>query len=69
MWIRGSGGLHITECFMFSGTRQEARVKFNEWAKDKALKDMQIHEQLYRNRDSVAELGVMIIVYYNPEVP
>lgn len=55
----------MTECFMFSGTRREAREKFNEWGKGKRLADMQIHEQIYRNRDSVSETGIILIAYYD----
>jgi len=55
----------MTECFMFSGTRKEVREKFNLWAKDKSVKNMVIHEQIYRNRDSVSETGVLLIVYYD----
>lgn len=55
----------MTECFMFSGIRKEVREKFNLWAKDKPLKNMVIHEQIYRNRDSVSETGVLLIVYYD----
>jgi hypothetical protein len=50
---------------MFSGTRKEVREKFNLWAKDKSVKNMVIHEQIYRNRDSVSETGVLLIVYYD----
>jgi len=56
----------MTECFMFSGTRKEAREKFNEWAKGKRLFDMLIHEKIYRNRDSMTETGIILIVYYDP---
>jgi hypothetical protein len=52
---------------MFSGTRKEVREKFNEWAKDKRLKNMVIHEAVVPNRDSVAEIGIVLCVYYDKE--
>ena len=55
----------MTECFMFFGTRKEAREKFNKWAKDKRLKDMVIHEAIIPNRDSVYEIGIVLCVYYD----
>jgi hypothetical protein len=55
----------MTECFMFSGTRKEARDKFNDWAKDKRLKNMVIHEAVVPNRDSVSEIGIVLCIYYD----
>lgn len=57
----------MVECRMFSGTRKEAREKFNAWAKDKKLGDLAIHEKVYCNRDSVAEIGIILIVYFEGE--
>jgi len=53
------------KCKVFTGTWGEALHNFNDWAKGKLLtRDVIIHEQMYRNRDSLAELGVIIFVYF-----
>jgi hypothetical protein len=55
------------KCQIFTGTWKEARDDFNKWAKHTFWKDdLIIHEQIYRNRDSLVECGLMIIVYYEP---
>lgn len=50
---------------IFTGTWGEAQAAFNKWAEGKALmREVIIHEQLYRNRDSLMEVGLMIIVIH-----
>jgi hypothetical protein len=51
---------------MFSGTRKDAREKFNKWAETKRIQDMIINTIPFRTRDSISEEGILIVVFYDP---